>query len=148
MLYYQRMHDETLRKNNRKENTYLIWVHIFFCKFSHRVTLSRSFFIQTSILFVKPFFLSFSTWYIFLATFITDMSDFFCQFSITQKYIFLKKTNKTLVFSIFSSFIQNKTPSFFEKETERETIFLYFSRNSKHIFCFDKSQIFRILMTS
>ena len=33
MLYYQSMHDETLRKNDRKENTYLIRVHIFFANF-------------------------------------------------------------------------------------------------------------------
>ena len=52
-------------------------------------------------------------------------------------------------FAFFLSFIQNKTSSYFEKETEWETIFLYFfSRNWRHIFCFDKGKNFQTLMTS
>ena len=43
--------------------------------------------------------------------FILDRTHFFYHF---QKYFFLKKTNKTFIFLFF---IQNKTSSYFEKET-------------------------------
>ena len=51
------------------------------------------------------------------------------------KIFFLKKTNKTLVFRFFSSFIQNKTLPYFEKETEWETIFfVFFQKFKTHFF--------------
>ena len=70
-----------------------------------------------------PLFLSFSTLYFF-----NNISFQTCQF-------FLSIFNHL---KIFFSFIQNKTPSYFEKETEWETIyfFVYFFRNWKHIFLF------------
>ena len=72
------------------------------------------------------------------------MSFFFTTFHLTlKKYFFSKKTNTILIFSIFLFFIQNKTSSYFEKETDWKTIFLYFFfRNSKHIFLTSKKEFF------
>ena len=143
MLHYQSMHDETLKKN-----TYLIWVHIFFVYFlieSHyfdhplfkQVFFRKKFFSCFLIIFNMVYFLS--------AAFYSRHANFFANFQ-SPKNIFLKKMNTTLVFRFFF-FYSNKALFYFEEETTWETIFLYFFGNSKHIFCFDKSQIFWILTT-
>ena len=69
---------------------------------------------------------------------------FFCQFSNLPKVFFLKKTNKTLVFSIFfsSSFIQSKHHPTLGKKQNENYFFVFFSEIKNTFFCFDKSQIF------
>ena len=57
----------------------------------------------------------------------------------TQEYFFRGHS-----FFRFWSFIQNKTSSYFEKETEWETIFCIFLEIENTFFCFDKSQIFEM----
>ena len=99
MFYYQSMHDETLKKKRQKRKHLSNPSPHLFCKFSHRVTLSRSSFIHTSI-FRKNFFFFFDHFQhgIFLITaFYSKWSHFFL-FNI-PKYIFLKKMNKTLTFN-------------------------------------------------
>ena len=130
------------KKRQKRKHLSNLSPHLF-CKFSHRVILSRSSFIQTSI-FRKNFsffFGHFQHGIFFINSFYSRYVKFFVNFQIT-KSIFLKKANNTLVFSIFSSFIQSKTPSYFEKETEWETIFFLFFKNSKHIFLFWQESIF------
>ena len=135
------MHNKNWEKeNDGKESTYLIRIYLFW-KFPCRAILSRSSFIQTSI-FRKNFFLfflSFSNMIYFFQQLLFQTSQFFfVNFQITQKY-FLKKTNKTLVFSIFFLYLLFKVKHHptSRKKTEWETIFLYFFfRNWKHIFLF------------
>ena len=95
--------------------------------------------------FIKTFFLSFSTWYIFYQLlFIPDMSVFFLSiFNHPKILFFLKKMNKTLVFSIFHLLFKIKHHPTSSKKQNEKLFFCIFFRNSKYIFCFDKSQIFR-----
>ena len=139
MLYYQSMHDETLRKNDKKKNIYLIRVHIFFANFlieSHY--LDHPLFKQT--FFVKNFFFFSNMVYFFyqLSLFQTEHHHpiFFLPIFVWHSKIFFRRmTNTTVIFSIFLFFIQNKASSYFEKEIEWKTIFLYFFfKNSKHTF--------------
>ena len=144
MLYFQSMHNEDLRKNDRKENTYLIRVHIFFCKFSHRLTLSRSSFIQKHFFHKNIFFFLdyFQHDIFFISSFYSWQNIFFLPiFQLTPKIFF----SMALVFSDFLSFIENKTLPYFEKETKWETIFLYFFKNWKHIFLFWQESNFLIM---
>ena len=126
--------------------------HIF-CKFSHRVTLSRSSFIH--IFFRKKFFFfswSFSNMVcIFYQHLLFQTCQFFLSIFKHPKilYFFWRKRTRHSFFQFFSSFIQNKTLPYFEKETEWKTIFLeFFSEIQNTFFCFDESQFFWILMTS
>ena len=138
MLYFLSMHKKTLKKNDSKENTYLIQVHIFFI-------LSRSSFIPTSIFRKNFFFIIFNMTFFLSTPFIPDMSVFFCQFSITQKYIFFwRKRIRHSFFQFFSSFIQNKTLPYFEKETEWETIFfcIFFKKFKIHFFVLTRVKFF------
>ena len=128
MLYYLSMHKNPEDKERKKHN-FILNRFFYFFKFSFfgRVTLSRSSFIQTSI-FVKTSFWSFFNMVLFFTRPFYSRQDFFLPFS---KYFFLKKTNKTFISSFF---IQNKLSSYFEKETEWETIFCVFSKIQNTLF--------------
>ena len=135
MLYFQTMHNEALRINDKNEDTCLIRVHIFFANFLFEsycldhLLFQQAFFVKT-FSFSTPFY----SWHVII---------FFYIFHSTHKIFFWRKRIRH---SFFLFFIQNKTPSYFEKETEWETIFLYFfSKIQNTFFCFDKSQIFLIM---
>ena len=153
MLYYQSMHKNFEDKERKKHISNLIRFFHFFLIFtfwsSHTISIilysNKHFFVKTFFFF----FWSFSTWYIFfISNFLFQTCQFFfANFQSPKNIIFLKKTNKTLVFSIFSSFIQNKTPSYFKKEIEWETIFFCIFQKLKTHFLFWQESIFRILTT-
>ena len=101
--------------------------------------LDPSLFKQT--FFVKenfPFFLSFSTLCFFNNISFQTCQFFFVNFQLPKNiYFFWRKRIRHSFFQFFSSFIQNKTLPYFEKETEWETIFfVFFFRNLKYIFLF------------
>ena len=123
MLYYPSMH-KNLENKKRKKHSSILNRFFYFFKFSFfgQVTLSRSSFIQTSIFRKISSF--FSTWHFFYQQlFILNIPFFSFRstlksiFSIFQFFQFFKKMNTTLIF-YFSSFIQNKTLSYYEKETK------------------------------
>ena len=135
---------KTLRKNDKKENTYLIRIYFFFANF-----LIESYYLDHLLLkqafFVKTSFWSFSKWYIyiFLTTHIildrTSSSHFyFYQFSFdTQKYFFQRKRirHSSSQFFVFLFKIDYHPIS---RKRKNENPFFVFFRNWKHIFCFDK----------
>ena len=104
-------------KERKKHISNLIrFFHFFnFCflvesHYPDRLLFKQTFFIK------KLLFLSFLVRYIFYQQlFIPNMSVFFANFQSPKNIIFLKKMNKTFIFSFF---IQNKTSSYFEKKTE------------------------------
>ena len=121
------MQDETLRENDRRENTYLICVLLFFVNFlieSHYLNhplFTQAFFVKT------PFFIIFNKVY-FLTTHLYSRQNiiitfFFINFRLTLKNVFSKKTNTTLIFSIF---LFNIPKYIFFKENERDTHFQIF----------------------
>ena len=135
MLCYQSMHNETLRKNDRKENTYLIRVHIFFfanslieSHYLDHPLLKQIFFVRENNFFYFQHHNNFLN-----DTFLFLICLFFTIFRLTLKNISLKKTNKTFISSFF--LFKDKL-SYYEKGTERKTFFLYFFRNSTLIFLF------------
>ena len=128
-IYYQSMH-----KQNLKKHLNLTW---FFHFFNFHFWVDSYY--PDHLLFKQAFFVKKTFFYYFQHhLFIPDVI-FFTTFRLTlKKYFFSKKTNTTFIFSIFYFFIQNKLSSYFEKEKERKPLFLYFFRNWKHNFCFDK----------
>ena len=137
MLYFQVCIMKLWQKERHLSNPSS---HIF-CKFSHRVTLSRSFFIQTSI-FCKKF--SFFNTFLFLTC-----HHFFLHFSLNTQNIFLKKTNKTFIFLIFFYFLfKIKHHPTSRKKQNEELFFCIFSEIQNTFFCFDKSQVLWILIKS
>ena len=134
MLYYQSMHDETLKKRQERKHLSNPSPHLF-CKFFHRVTLSRSSFIHTSIFSKKLLFDYFQHGiFIYNSLFIPNMS-FFSPLSFDIKKKILKENEYDTHFFNFSIFIQSKTPSYFEEETEWKTIFFcIFSSEIPNIF--------------
>ena len=148
MLYYQSMHKNFEYKERKKHISNLIqffFIFQFFSTFSllGRVTLSRSSFIQTNIFRKKKtlfFFIIFNMAF-FSTPFIPDMSVFFVNFQLLKNiYFFLKKMNKTLVFSIFHLLFKVKHhPTSRKKQNEK--LFIFFQNLKTYFFCFDKSQI-------
>ena len=142
MLYYQNMYKilKTMKEKKEHFNLNLIF-HFFNFHFFGRVTLSRSSFIQQTFFYKKtsPFFLSFSTWYIFLTTFYSRQNLFFV----------LKKTNKTPVFSIFLFYSKWNTILLRERNGMKNYFFVFFSEIvNTFFFVLTRVKFFRILMKS
>ena len=133
MFYYQSMHKSFEDKERKKHISNLIRFFSFFLVESYY--LNHLLFKQAFFVKKKLFFWSFSTWYIFFLStpFYSNMS-FFHHFSFNTQQSFFEENEYDIHF-----FIQNKTSFYFGKQTEWKIIFLYFFRNSKHIF-FDKSE--------
>ena len=120
MFYFQSMHNETLRINDKEENTYLNRIYFFFCKFSFRVILSRSSFIPTSIFRKNLFFFIFNMVYFLTTAFCSrHVSFFFYHFSFdASKYFFEENEYDTHFFKFFIFIYTNKMSFYFEKESE------------------------------
>ena len=126
MLYHQSVHNNLKTKRERKHISNLINFFVFqFLIFSllGRVTLSRSYFIQTNIFFAKRLFLFLITFNMvyFQQPFILDKTPFFWRKRIRHPFFY---------------FIQNETLSYCEKKNGMKNYFLYFFGNWKHIFLF------------
>ena len=108
-------------KERKKHISNLIRFFIFLISTfwsSHTIPIilysNKYFFVKNS----SFFYFIFNTVYISLTTpFYSGHVIYFVTFHSTLKNIFLKKTNKTLIFN-FSFFIQNKISSYFEKKKE------------------------------
>ena len=126
--YVQRSFEDKRQKGKHLSNLNL---HLF-CKFFCRVILSRSSFIPTSIFHKDPFFYHFQHGIFFLSTafYSRHVSFFFANLQSPKIYIFfLKKTNKTLVFSIIHFlFKMNYHPTSRKKQNEK-LFFFYFFKN-------------------
>ena len=107
IIYYQSMHDKTLKKNERNENTYLIPIY-FFANF-----LVESHYLDYP-LFNLFFFIIFNMVFFFDKTFLSHTCQFLPFFIQHSKVFFEGKRIRHSLFN-FSTFIQNKISSYFEK---------------------------------
>ena len=105
LIMIQCMHNKTLRKNERKETISIL--NLIFSKFSCRVTLSRSFFIQLLFLPKFPSFFTFFFQYRIFSTpsFYSKQNHFFTIF-IQHFKIFLKRNKIENSFFLHFSKIQ------------------------------------------
>ena len=139
MLYCQSMHKNFEDKEKKKHNSNLNrFFHFFnFCFLVESHYLDHPSFKQ--LFFHKNFFsflfYHFQHGIFFISSFLFQTCQFFCS---TLKNIFFEGTH----FFDFSSFIQNKTSSYFEKKTEWETIFFIFFLKFKTHFLYWQESIF------
>ena len=135
------MHNKPWEKMKERKPFLISNPFFFFYKFSCRSHyLNYPLFKQAFFVKTFPFSTPFYSWHVIIFLLIFKSSK--------EILFFWRKWIRHSFFRFVSSFIQNKTLPYFEKETKWETIFLCFSKIQNTHFLFWQSQIFRILISS
>ena len=137
MLYHQSVRKNFEDKERKKHISNLIrFFHSFFS-----LLIGPHYLIH--LLFKQPFFRKKTSFFdhfqhgmFFLST------HFYSKHVIFSKYFFLKKTNKTFIFSIFHFLFKIKYHPISRKRQNEKSLFCLFFKNSKHFFLTSQKDFF------